>query len=285
MSTISLMRRTAGSALNRMPSCAAKAYVAGDELTDALAIAEQWEERGSSSTLGFWDSDQDTVTDVAQTYRRCIEAIRCSRNYISIKLPSLRYSPTLLADIAEHARRASVRLHFDSMWPQTVEETQRMIDVLLDARRTPMLGYTLAGRWKRSVADARWASERGLFIRVVKGQWPDPEDPRRDTREGYLAVIDALAGHARQVAIATHDVTLAAKAITKLRGSNTRCEMELLHGLPMRQSLALARHLKVPVRIYIPYGKAHLPYAVKKVKENPRLAWWLLKDFVVGRFM
>src|SRR5207247_3807890 len=118
-------------------------------------------------------------------------------------------------------------------------------------------GTTLPGRWKRSAADALWAAESGLTVRVVKGQWADPSNPAQDLRAGFLEVIDQLAGRAPHVAVATHDVPLAAEAIARLRSAGTSCEMELLHGLPMKASLRLARKLAVNLRVYVPYGKAY----------------------------
>jgi proline dehydrogenase len=141
------------------------------------------------------------------------------------------------------------------------------------------ISYTLPGRWLRSISDAQWLNNYQLPVRVVKGQWPDTNQSERDLREGYLAVIDALAGKARHVDVASHDVTLVREAMRRLQSAGTSCHIELLYGLPMRESLALAEELRSPVRIYIPYGKAYLPYALSKMKNNPRIAWWMLRDF------
>jgi proline dehydrogenase len=106
---------------------------------------------------------------------------------------------------------------------------------------------------------------------VVKGQWPDPEEPGRDPSAGYLEVIGRLAGRARHVGVATHDVPLAAEAIARLRATNTPFELELLYGMPMARA---------PVRIYVPFGKGFIPSAVGVLRRNPRLAWLVLKDLV-----
>jgi len=144
------------------------------------------------------------------------------------------------------------------------------------------LSYTLPGRWRRSLDDAQWAIDRQLVVRVVKGQWADPDDPGRDLRAGFLEVIDRLAGRANHVAVASHDVPLAAEALRRLQAAGTSCELELLYGLPMRKSLALADSLGVGVHVYIPYGKAYLPYALSRLRGNPRIAWWLLRDLLLG---
>jgi proline dehydrogenase len=85
------------------------------------------------------------------------------------------------------------------------------------------------------------------------------------------------------VAVASHDVTLARTALERLIRSGTSCELEMLYGLPMKASIAQARELGVPVRVYVPYGQAFLPYAMSQLKQNPRIAWWLLRDLVMRR--
>jgi proline dehydrogenase len=106
------------------------------------------------------------------------------------------------------------------------------------------------------------AIELGLTVRVVKGQWVDREVPERDPRAGFLEVIDGLAGKAKGVAVATHDPQLARESILRLQASSTPCELELLFGLPVRRVLPVAAELGVPVRYYVPYGSAWLPYAL-----------------------
>jgi proline dehydrogenase len=145
-------------------------------------------------------------------------------------------------------------------------------------------GTTLPGRWRRSVDDAHWAIEKKAPVRVVKGQWPDPAAPHRDMRAGYLEVIDALAGRAASVGVATHDVALAATAIKRLRSRGTPVFWELLYGLPTQAALRMAQTLAVDVRMYVPFGRSYLPYALGRLAAQPRMAMWLIKDLLsVGR--
>jgi proline dehydrogenase len=121
------------------------------------------------------------------------------------------------------------------------------------------------------------AAQMGLRVRVVKGQWADPE-AAVDPHSGFLDVIRALAGGTAPVAVATHEPVLAAAAIRKLQTAATPCELELLYGLPSRAVLKVARDLAVPVRYYLPYGHAWLPYALRQARRDPRILWWVLRD-------
>jgi proline dehydrogenase len=120
--------------------------------------------------------------------------------------------------------------------------------------------------------------DQGFSVRVVKGQWPDPEAPKHDQRTGYLEVVRRLAGRARHVAVASHDLQTARQALDILLTANTSTSLELLYGLPSRRQIELASSFGVPVRIYVPYGSAYLPYCLAQMKRNPRIAWWLLRD-------
>ena len=95
-------------------------------------------------------------------------------------------------------------------------------------------------------------------------------------------MIDALVGRARHVAVASHDVSLAIEAINRLRKAGTSCGLELLYGLPMPRSLEMADRMAVGVHVYVPYGRAYLPYALSRVRNNPRILWWLVRDAVLA---
>ncbi|HEV3342004.1 MAG TPA: hypothetical protein VG125_16675, partial [Pirellulales bacterium] len=56
----SYLRRTAGSCLMPLATRAAKSYIAGPELADALRVASELDRRGFATTLGFWDGTGDT---------------------------------------------------------------------------------------------------------------------------------------------------------------------------------------------------------------------------------
>lgn len=257
---------------------AARRYVAGPELPDALRLAQTFAARSvPASTLCFWDAPDDLPRHVADMYLATVRAIQSARldSYVSIKAPSLDFDRGLVAEIAEAARLAGIRVHFDSLGVETVDRTFELIEHKR-ASHAP-LGCTIPGRWRRSPRDAERAARMGLSVRVVKGQWPDPSGAA-EPHSGFLEVIDALAGRAASVAVATHEPVLAGAAIRKLQSAGTPCEMELLYGLPSHAVRKVARDLAVPVRYYLPYGHAWLPYALRQARRNPRILWWVLRD-------
>lgn len=273
---------TVSAAIMPLMQRAGRAYMGGETVGDALSIARRLSAENLPTTLGFWDTKDYTARQVADI---CLGAIRSLAesgldSYLSIKPPALRFDPALTAALAGAAHQSGVRVHCDSHGPEVAAASHAMEQAMLDHLEAGSLSTTLPGRWSRSLTDADWAIEQGIRVRVVKGQWPDPAEPDRDMSAGYLEVIDRLAGRARHVGVATHDVPLAAEAIARLRAAGTPFELELLYGMPMAPSLRWAEAERAPVRVYVPFGKGFIPSAVGVLRRNPRLAWLVLKDLV-----
>lgn len=277
---VSALKGWIRSSSSRLAQLAARSYVVGPELSDALAGARRSATEGLSTSICYWNADGDSPEQVAAACVRAVDAVaqELPDAYLSLKAPALKFDRQALAPIVERAREKQVRLHFDALAPEAADETFAMIEGAL--ARHPAFGCTLPGRWARSLRDAELAVDRGLHVRVVKGQWVDPAHPDIDLGGGYLAVIDRLAGRARHVSVATHDPDLGREALQRLLKAGTPCELELLFGLPMRAPRKVAAELGVKTRVYLPYGHGWLPYVFSQVRKNPRVLGWLVRDLV-----
>lgn len=267
-------------AWEKVAAYAGRSYIAGPELEDGLRTCRRLSSLGFASTICFWNVEGDSPERIAEAYMSSITALNGGNVdcYLSVKLPPLKFDEKLLGRILEQAQESNTLVHFDSLEPEAADRTFSVITEL--ARAYPRLGCTLPGRWPRSCDDAEIAARLGLHVRVVKGQWQDPQHPEIDLRGGFLKVIDRLAGRARYVAVATHDHSLAREALLRLQKANTPCTLELLYGLPSKPALKVARELSVPVRVYVPYGHGWLPYSLTQARRNPRILWWVLWDML-----
>lgn len=261
---------------------AGRAYIAGPELGDAMSTCRRLFGLGLGGTICFWNIESDSPERIADAYTSALSQLAAEKMdcYVSIKLPSLNYDWTLLKKVLEQARQQNTLVHFDSLGHETADRTFSMI--AQSARSYAHLGCTLPARWVRSIDDAQIAADLGLHVRVVKGQWPDPQHREIDAREGFLNVIDRLAGRARCVAVATHDAELGRKALERLRQAETPCSLELLYGLPITPALKVASELNVPVRVYVPFGHGWLPYSLTQARRDPRIFWWLFQDLLTA---
>lgn len=272
------MSDIAASLFRALAERAGRAYTVGPDLGDALQAFRSLGIRKFRGTLCYWNGHLDTPREIANRYAMSIDAVGAERLdcRVAMKAPPLQFSRDLFRDLLESAHRQGVGIQFDSLAPEAADPTFALIRELTPIH--DMVGCTLPGRWRRSMADADRAVDLGLGVRVVKGQWADAPEPGIDPRVGFLAIIDRLAGRARHVAVATHDPALAHEALARLRAAHTPCELELLVGLPVRDAIDVAKAEGVPVRIYLPYGHGSPPYAMRHATRNPRIAWWILRD-------
>ena len=66
--------------------------------------------------------------------------------------------------------------------------------------------------------------------------------------------------------------------ISELNVSVDKFEFQVLYGVPM--SGWLEKHLKnnFKVRVYVPFGKDWYAYSIRRLKENPNIDGYILKD-------
>jgi len=252
---------------------AARPYLGGEDIADALCVAERLAEDGFAVSLSYWDRGHEPLEKIEAIAIAALSAMASAGapGYLALKPPALRFSKDAARRIAAVAAPLGLRLHFDSHGSDVVERSNTMLEVMLEEMGPAQLGTTLPGRLTRSRQDAEWVIDRGLNVRVVKGAWPDPSCPGEDLGAGFLDIIDRLAGRARYVAVATHDLKVGHAAIAKLQAAGTPCEIEVLLGMPAKPLLDWAKANGVRVRIYVPYGFGFIVNAVGVLRRNPHL--------------
>lgn len=259
----------------------AQAQMAGPHLSDALQVCRRLSGYGWSSSLGFWQAPGESPDSVASNYHTALQAIMAEnlKSVLSIKVPALAYDYEQVRELLACAYAFGVPVHWDAQSPESAQPSWTLLERVVS--RYPDTGCTLPSRWRRSLDDAKRVIELGVPVRLVKGQWRDPSDPARDARAGFLELIDILAGQGVHVSVATHDPALARAALTRLQAANTPCRLEQLLGLPIYEE-RVAQPLGVPVRVYVPYGHASLPYNLFYMMRRPDMAAWILKTILRG---
>lgn len=239
--------------------------------------------KGLAATVGYFQAANDTPEDIAAANRAVSALLKSFPGdaCLSVKAPPLSFDDKLLVSVAEAATAAGLPLMFDAHAPKDADRTLDVVSRFLP--RFPSTGCALPARWRRSVTDATRFRDTSARIRIVKGEWADPEGDVRDIEANYLALVSCLSGRAGMVAVATHDPSLAERAIAMLLASGTPCELEQLRGLPRRRTMAIARRLGAPVRVYVPFGPGWWPYALDKALSRPHLVSWTFRDLLGSR--
>lgn len=259
---------------------ATRKYIAGERLEDAAELAMRAAKRNLHCTLCYWNDGTEDPEIVASEYASIVNLLDARRinGALAAKIPALLEREDQIDRVVSLARKAGVPVIFDAHAPHQSDDTFRFLELL----GKDGLGLAVPGRWRRSLRDADRAAELGVRIRVVKGEWADPEEPDMDLREGYLRIIRRLAGRAAFVGVATHDAPLAAEAMRILAEAGTPFEQEFVYPLPIEPALREGTRFGVGARLYIPYGEAWLPYSLKRAFRKPKTFYWLARDLVGG---
>lgn len=233
---------------------------------------------GLAATVGYFQAAKARPGDIVAANLAAAARLagRVGDVHLSVKAPPLAFDPARLRTIADSAAAAGMVLMFDAHAPKDADQTLKAVSDLL--AEFPRTGFALPARWLRSRADAAAFRDSSARIRLVKGEWADPDWRGQDVEASYLALVARLAGRAAPVAVATHDPDLAERALAMLLAAGTPCELEQLRGLPARRTMAVARRLGVAVRVYVPFGPGWWPYALDKALARPYLLSWVIRD-------
>ena len=104
---------------------------------------------------------------------------------------------------------------------------------------------------------------------------------RQKINSNYLKLLRFAFENKIYVGIATHDLELLENSyamISELNIPSNMFEFQVLYGVPM--SGWLEKHLEndYKVRVYVPYGRDWYEYSMRRLKENPNIAGYILKD-------
>lgn len=243
--------------------------VRGPDGAAIARMAKRLREQGIRSTAGFFSPHGVAAAQIVEAYRDLAQCLGAggSDARLSIKAPKLDFDLAALGAIAD----LGLPLVFDAHGHALAQPTH-------EAAAALGAGIVLPARWQRSRADAAaWWGRPGA-VRLVKGEWADPQADIEDRGAAFMDLAARLAGRSAPVSVATHDPVLARRALKLLSDTGTPCELELLRGLPGRRCQQIAQELGVPVRIYLPFGDGWWSYAIDQALGRPHLPWWWVKD-------
>jgi len=272
-------------------------YIAGDTVADATERVAALNAAGFSATVDVLGESIESLSQAGHTtaeYLQVLGAIASEglRANISVKPTALG----LLLD-AGHCERNLVRLldaakaHsiFVRIDMEDVSCTQREIDLLLRLKNRGYsnVGLVLQAYLKRTDDDIGPLLGTDENLRICKGIYVEERehlvegasDDRSAINPHFLRHVARCFDSGTFVGVATHDEALIDQVIALARSrqvGRTAFEFQMLLGV--RESLRdrlLAQGYAV--RIYVPYGKNWYGYSMRRIRENPRIAGYLLR--------
>ena len=153
------------------------------------------------------------------------------------------------------------------------------------------IGIVIQAYLHRSIDDIKALSNDKFNVRICKGIYV--EDPNlvlsdyNDIRENYILLVKESLKNGSYVGIATHDEFLIDSLYSWILENNISkdsYEFQVLHGVPMQKKLKKLMDEGNTVRVYLPYGDNWYDYSVRRLKENPKMAGYIIKNLFSSIF-
>jgi len=262
-------------AIGRVPGArerawrSARRYVAGAEIADAVAVAQQLDAVGLGASIDLFGerTAPAEAPAVARGYVELCGALAGATGegtWLSIDLSHIAFDAALLDEIAR-AVPPGRRLQVGA---EEAAVADRVLDLVLGAARRGLpVEATLQANLRRSPGDADRLAAEGVPVRLVKGAYPEAPDVALPwgppTDRAYAALARKLQIAGVDVALATHDALLRAALLADT--PDARCELLLGIDAPGARRLAASGH---DVRVYVPFGPAWFRYFMRRRAES-----------------
>jgi len=131
------------------------------------------------------------------------------------------------------------------------------------------------------------SDEIPLNYRLCKGIYVEPAEiaykKYEEVNLHFIEDLDFMFANKVYPAIATHDKNLvdaSYELIEKYEVTKEKYEFQMLYGVTpeLRKSILDKGHI---MRVYVPYGKQWFAYSTRRLKENPKMAWLIIKALFV----
>ncbi len=108
-------------------------------------------------------------------------------------------------------------------------------------------------------------------------------DDYQKIRENYIELVKMGLERGSYIGIASHDEYLINYLYEWIKNNSipkTQYEFQVLHGVPMKKTLEKLLKEGNKIRIYVPYGDNWYDYSVRRLKENPKMAGYIISNIV-----
>jgi len=272
----------------------ANSYVAGESIDSALKVVKILNEKGFSATmdiLGENVNSEKEATLITNQYTHLIQQISQAEldSTISVKLThlGLGIDPILgeknILQLAQVGKENNVGVTIDMENSPYTSTTFELYNKTLSVHNK--MGTVIQAYLHRSSEDIQKLNTPLLNLRICKGIYRESPDiaiqDRSAINDNYMDMARAMFNGAGFVCLATHDLELLDRLellIVNDRISPDRFEFQVLYGVPMGDRLEKLKTKGYKVRVYVPFGEAWFEYAIRRLKENPTIISYVLKN-------
>jgi proline dehydrogenase len=269
-------------------------YVAGENHSTALSTVKSLNHQGFATTidiLGEHIKDRiqakeivleyiDLYDEIAENNLDCNISIKPSHIGLDISENIFLENLQLLID------KAMTTKNFLRIDMESSLATDATINAYTQAlKKSDSVGTVFQAYLFRTLDDIRSIQNNHLNFRLCKGIYKESKDisiqDRKYINDNYLKILRYAFTVNNYVGIATHDIDLLKDIyalIEELDVPSTQFEFQVLYGVPM--SGWLEKHLEngYKVRVYVPFGPDWYDYSIRRLKENPNIAGYIIKN-------
>ena len=278
----------------------ASPYIAGITDEEMLQNVKKLNQKGfkvAIDILGEHVQTENEAKEVTNRYVAIYDEIS-KRNLLanlSIKLTHIGQDLGLdiveknLSKLVEAAKKNNNFLRLDMENAPYTSETIKLYKEMFNHYN--QIGIVIQAYLHRSIDDIKVLSNDKFNVRICKGIYV--EDPSlvlndyNDIRDNYISLVKESLNNGSYVGIATHDEFLIDSLyswILEKNISKDRYEFQVLHGVPMQKKLKKLMDDGNTVRVYLPYGDNWYDYSVRRLKENPKMAGYIIKNLFSSIF-
>ncbi|NWJ45647.1 MAG: proline dehydrogenase family protein [Chloroflexi bacterium] len=280
---------------NRIGRSAARRFVAGETLEDALKAARDMNKLGIHVSLDYLGenvfSEAESVASTEQ-YLNLLGMIAREKldANISVKLTALgldvdrRLCLNNITAVLTRARDLGgifVRIDMESS-----EYTERTIDIFKELWQSGFrnTGTVLQSYMYRTEDDVHTMIELKARVRLCKGAYLEPPTvayaEKSDTDSNYVKCMQQLLDNGNYPGFATHDEKIINQILDYVKAQNIpaeKFEFQMLYGIRRDLQKKLAG-LGYNVRAYVPYGSQWYPYLMRRMAERPANLFFMLNN-------
>ena len=278
----------------------ASPYIAGITDEEMLENVKKLNDKGfkvAIDILGEHVKTKDEATAVTNRYANLYNEItnRKLQANISIKLTHIgqdlgqNFVQNNLFKLVEAAKNNNNFLRLDMENTPYTDQTIKLYEIMKE--KYDKIGIVIQSYLKRSMSDIERLADENFNVRICKGIYVEDEELVFNDysliRESFIELVKKCLERGTYVGIATHDEYLIDNIyswIIENDISKNKYEFQVLHGVPMQKKLKKLINEGNTVRVYLPYGDNWYDYSVRRLKENPKMAGYIIKNIFSSIF-
>ncbi len=275
-----------------------KSYIAGEDIDSAIKISKNLNDKNIKITidvLGEFIEHLDQARENKNEYLDVIEKVQKNKIDGNYSLKPTSFGLLIDKDVCyqyveEVVRKAASYNNFVRIDMEDSPCVDLEIELYrkLHADYPKNVGLVFQSYMKRTMNDLKnlmdiHSEETPLNYRLCKGIYVEPAEiaykDHDEVNSHYLKNLEFLFQNNIYPGIATHDKFLiqeSLKLIEKYNVPKDRYEFQMLYGVTpdLRKSIVSEGHT---MRVYVPFGKDWFGYSTRRLKENPKMASYIIK--------